>query len=155
MAILDLAATGDPRVAPIVKKIAGMGYPYTGWAGSKAPYIWLRHDYVELALAQLGDQLNFDIVARQASPYPPDTGIVKLKIIGGTRAMDALVALIAQIIPINRPYAKPLMAGLSRMVENPPLGPDAPPTEENLHKWQAWWTQDRSTARFSPYSPFE
>lgn len=156
MAILDLAATGDPRVAPIVKKIAGMGYPYTGWAGSKAPYIWLRHDYVEIALAQLGDQHNFEIVARQASPYPPDTtGLVKLKIIGGTKAMDALVALIASIPPKSRPYAKPLMAGLARMVQNSPLGPDAPPTEENLHKWQSWWTQNRSTAHFAPYTPFE
>jgi hypothetical protein len=155
MAILDLAATRDSRVAPIVKKIAGMGYPYTGWAGSKAPYIWLRHDYVEIALAQLGDQHNFDIVARQASPYAPDTGIVKLKIIGGVKAMDALVALIAQIIPPNRPYATPVMAGLSRMVQNPPLGPDAPPTAENLRKWQSWWAQNKSTAHFTPYTPFE
>lgn len=156
MALLDLAATGDQRLVPAIQRIAATGYPLEVLSLNISPYPWLRHDYVEIALAKLGDQHNFDIVARQASPYPPDnTGLVKLKIIGGAKAMDALVALIPHIAPKSRPYAKPLMAGLSRMVQNPPLAPDAPPTEENLHKWQSWWTQNRSSAHFTPYTPFE
>jgi hypothetical protein len=39
MAMIDLAATGDPRVVPILLKLASIGYPYEGYVGSRAPYI--------------------------------------------------------------------------------------------------------------------
>lgn len=156
MAILDLAGTGDQRVAPIVKKIAGMGYPYTGYVGSKAPYIWLRHDYVELALAELGDAKNFDIVARQASPYAYEPGDVKLQIIGGRRAMEVLIDSMSSINPpAYAAYTKPLLSTLPKMVENPPLAADAAPTPENIQKWKDWWAQNKDTARFVKMPPFE
>jgi hypothetical protein len=44
MAMIDLATTGDPRVVPILLKLASIGYPYEGYVGSRAPYIWLHHD---------------------------------------------------------------------------------------------------------------
>ena len=155
MAILDLAGTGDQRVVPIVKKIAGMGYPYTGYVGSKAPYIWLRHDYVEIALAELGDAKNFDIVARQVSPYAYETGILKLQIVGGRKSVQALIDSISHVDASTAAYAKPLLSTLSKMVENPPLPPDATPSVENLQKWKDWWAQNKDTARFVKMRPFE
>jgi hypothetical protein len=156
MGILDLAGTGDPRVVPIVKKIAGMGYPYTGYVGSKAPYIWLRHDYVELAMAELGDAKNFDIVARQVSPYAYEPGIVKLQIIGGKRATEVLINSMSSINPpAYGAYTGPLLSTLAKMVENPPLPADAAPTPENIQKWKDWWAQNKDTARFVKMPPFE
>jgi hypothetical protein len=156
MAILDLAGTGDPRVVSIVKKIAGMGYPYTGYVGSKAPYIWLRHDYVELALAELGDAKSFDIVAHHVSPYAYAPGIVQLQIIGARRAMEALINSMSSINPpAYAAYTKPLLSTLAKMVENPPLPPDATPSVENLQTWKGWWAQNKDTARFVKMPPFE
>jgi hypothetical protein len=156
MAILDLAGTGDPRVVPIVKKIAGMGYPYTGYVGSKAPYIWLRHDYVELALAELGDAKSFDIVAHHVSPYVYAPGIVQLQIIGGRSAMEVLINSMSSINPpAYAAYTKPLLSTLAKMAENPPLPPDATPSVENLQTWKGWWAQNKDTARFVKMPPFE
>jgi hypothetical protein len=156
MAILDLAGTGDQRVLPIVKRIAAMGYPYTGYVGSKAPYIWLRHDYVELALAELGDAKNFDIVARQVSPYAYETGILKLQIVGGRKSVQVLINSMSSInSPAYAAYTKPLLSTVSRMVENPPLPPDATPSVENLQKWKDWWATKKDTARFVKMPPFE
>ena len=156
MAILDLAGTGDQRVVPIVKKIAAMGYPYKGYVGSKAPYIWLRHDYVELALAELGDAKQFDIVARHVSPYAYAPGIVKLQIIGGRRAMEVLINSMSSINPpAYAAYTKPLLSTLPKMVENPPLSADAAATPENIQRWKDWWTKNKDTARFVKMPPFE
>jgi hypothetical protein len=155
MALLDLAATGDQHVAPIVKTIAGMGYPYTGWAGSKAPYIWLRHDYVELALAELGDAKQFEIVAAQASPHAYTPGLVKLQIIGGRKAVQAVIDSTRQVNATNIAYTKPFFSTLAKIVENPPLPPDAAPTLENLQKWTDWWAANKDSARFVKMPPFE
>jgi hypothetical protein len=65
MALVDLGATGGQRAVPAIKKIATMGYPYNGYVGTRAPYIWLRHDYVETALARLGDTKEFQVVVGQ------------------------------------------------------------------------------------------
>jgi hypothetical protein len=156
MAILDLAGTGDPRVVPIVKKIAGMGYPYTGYVGTKAPYIWLRHDYVELALAELGDTKQFEFLAHHVSPYAYAPGMVQLQIVGGKKAVQALIDSASSINPpAYGAYTGPLLSTLAKMVENPPLPADAAPTPENIQRWKDWWAQNKDTARFVKMPPFE
>jgi len=156
MAILDLAGTGDPDVGPIVKTIAGMGYPYTGYVGSKAPYIWLRHDYVELALAELGDAKQFEFLARHVSPYAYAPGMVQLQIVGGKKAVQALIDSASSINPpAYGAYTGPLLSTLAKMVEKPPLPADAAPTPENIQKWKDWWAQNEDTARFVKMAPFE
>jgi len=155
MALIDLAATGDQRLIPAIKRIAATGYPYQGYAGTRAPYIWLRHDYVEVALAKFGDEKSLEISLRHPSPYADQAGLVKFEIVSGQRSMNALIESISQVDPRYAANTKPLMAALSRMVQNPPLPPDAPATMENLHKWQSWWAENRSTAKFTPYTKFE
>ena len=156
MAIVDLAGTGDQRVVPIVNKIAGMGYPYTGYVGSKAPYIWLRHDYVELGLAELGDAKQFEFLAHHVSPYAYAPGMVKLQIVGGKKAVQALIDSASSINPpALGAYTGPLLSTLAKMVENPPLPADAAPTPENIQKWKDWWAQNKDTARFVKMPPFE
>jgi hypothetical protein len=156
MALLDLAGTGDRRVVPIVKKIAGMGYPYTGYVGTKAPYIWLRHDYVELALAELGDAKQFEFLAHHVSPYAYAPGMVQLQIVGGKKAVQALIDSASSINPpAYGAYTGPLLSTLAKMVENPPLPVDAAPTPENIQKWKDWWAKNKDTARFVKMPPFE
>lgn len=155
MAIVDLGGIGDQRALPGIQKLRTMGYPYHGYVGTKAPVIWLRHDYVEMALAELGDAKQFDIILHQVSPYSYQPGIFKLQIIGGGRSVKALIDSTSSISPAYVAYTKPLLSTLSRMVQNPPLPADAPPTLENIQKWKDWWNKNKDTARFVKMPPFE
>jgi hypothetical protein len=153
MAIIDLAATGDARAVPIIQKLEGMGYPYQGYVGSKAPYLWLRHDYVEAALATWGDAEEFGIVAHELRSNAFQNAILKLQIIGGKKAVSALMD--ADINPGYAMFNHALFPALSRMVQDPPLPADAEPSAENRQKWKDWWLSNKEKARFVKVSPFE
>ncbi len=153
MAMVDLGGTGDPRVVPVVQKLAGMGYPYQGYAGSRSPYIWLRHDCAETALAKWGDAEAFDIIEHELSTNAYETAILKLQIIGGRKAMAALMELKF----FNPAYvaSQPLMHALAQMVQDPPLQADAGPTVENVRKWKEWWSKNKDAAKFVSHPTFE
>lgn len=147
MAIVDLGATGDQRALPGIKKFGSMGYPLNEHLGSRAQYpshFWLRHDYVETALAELGDTKAFSMIAAG-----PD--IQKLQIIGGKGAVDALI----NSKHFNTTQGTPLLKALSQIVQNPPLPPDAEPSAQNIRTWKEWWVKNKDTARFAKVPAFE
>jgi hypothetical protein len=153
MAMIDLAATGDPRVVPILLKLATIGYPYEGYVGSRAPYIWVHHDYVEASLAKWGDAEKFAIIEHELRTNAFQTAILKMQIVGGHKAVSALLGA-----GVNFDYAmfnQALFTSLSHMVQDPPLPPDADPTAANLHKWKAWWAKNEATAKFVYPTPYE
>jgi hypothetical protein len=152
MALVDLGATGDQRAVPGIQKLGAMGYAYEGFVGSKAPFIWLRHDYVETALAQLGDAKEFDVVVSHLKTQSYQTEIQKLQIIGGKPAVEALVNSSNYF---NPSWGKPFLAALSRMVQNPPLPPEANPTADNIRKWRDWWAKNKDTAQFVKMPAYE
>jgi hypothetical protein len=152
MALADLGATGQQRAVPAIRKLGTMGYPYYGYVGTRATYIWLRHDYVETALAPLGDAKEFEIVVGQLKTQSYQTAIQKLQIIGGK---DAVEALVNSSNYFDIPYGKPFMPALSRMVQDPPLPPDADSTIENFRTWKGWWAKNKETARFIKVAAFE
>lgn len=45
-------------------------------------------------------------------------------------------------------HEAPLLSALSHMVVNPPLPPDASPTNENIQKWRDWWAKNKDTAEY-------
>ncbi len=147
MAIVDLGATADQRAVPGIKKFGAIGYSLNEYLGSRAQYpsyLWLRHDYVETALAELGDSKAFSIIAAR-----PD--IQKLQIIGGKRAVEALI----NSKQFNAVQAAPLMKALSQMVQNPPLPTNAETSEHNLRAWKEWWAKNRDSTRFVKMPAFE
>jgi hypothetical protein len=153
MALVDLGATGDQRAVPAIRKLGTMGYPYNGYVGTRAPFIWLRHDYVETALAELGDAEEFAIIAHELHTNAFQTAAVKMQIIGGKKAMSALLE--ASVNPDYAMFNQALFKCLSQMVQAAPLLPNADPTAENLQKWQAWWAKNKDTARFVNVSAYE
>jgi hypothetical protein len=153
MGMVDLGATGDPRVVPIIRKLARMGYAYEGYVGSRSPYIWLRHDYVETVLAKWGDAEALEFVVHELETNAHQTAILNLHIIGGKKAMAAL--LDANVNPDYAMVNRPLFYALSQMVEDRPLPGDAAPTAKNLHKWEEWWPKNKDTAKFVKSSPYE
>jgi hypothetical protein len=145
MAMIDLAATGDPRVVPILLKLATIGYRNEGYVESRTPYAWwVRHDYVETSLAKWGDAEEFAIL--EHALQIDQTSILKLQVIGGKRAMAALLE--SNTDPNYGMYNQALFKSLSEMVQDPPLPANADPTVENLHKWLDWWAKNKDTARF-------
>jgi hypothetical protein len=151
MAMIDLAATGDPRIVPILLKLKTIGYPNEGYAGSRAPYVWVRHDYVETSLAKWGDAEEFAILERALQIN--QTSILKLQVIGGKKAMAALLE--SNTNPNYGMYNQALFKSLSEMVQDPPLPANADPTAENLRKWRDWWAKNKDTARFVYPAPYE
>jgi hypothetical protein len=152
MAMIDLAATGDPRVVPILLKLATIGYPNEGYAGLRAPYAWwVRHDYVETSLAKWGDAEKFAIL--EHALQIDQTSILKLQVIGGRKAMTALLE--SNTNPNYGMHNQALFKSLSEMVQDPPLPSNADPTVENLHKWRDWWAKNKDTARFVYPAPYE
>jgi hypothetical protein len=152
-ALLDLAATGDQRALPAIRRFGTMGYPYNGYVGSRAPFIWLRHDYVETALAELGDAEAFAIIVHELQTNAFQTAILKMQIVGGKKAVSALLE--ASVNPAYAMFNQALFKSLSQMVQDPPLPPNADPTAENLQKWQAWWAKNKDTARFVKTAAYE
>jgi hypothetical protein len=151
MAMIDLAATGDPRVVPILLRLKTIGYPNEGYAGSRAPYVWVRHDYVETSLAKWGDAEEFAILEHALQIN--QTSILKLQVIGGKKAMAALLE--SNTNPNYGMYNQALFKSLSEMVQDPPLPANADPTVESLHKWRDWWAKNKDTARFVYPTPYE
>ena len=154
MALIDLAATGDRNLVGPIQKLGSMGYPYEGFIGSKGlpTFIWLRHDYVETSLAMLGDDSQFNIIVKHLNTNSFETEIQKLEIIGGRRAVEALINSSNYF---NAVWGRPFLNALPQMVENPPLPPDATLSAENITKWKNWWAENRSKAKFVKASPFE
>lgn len=154
MALVDLGATGDQRAVPRIQKYGTMGYPYHGYVGSRAPsnLIWLRHDYVETSLAQLGDAKEFGIIVAHLRTNSFQTEIQKLQIIGGKNAVEALVNSSNYF---NTVWGGPFLKALGQMVENPPLTSEASPTVENICKWKDWWAKNKDTAKFVKVPAFE
>ena len=140
MALVDLGAAGDQRAVRRIRKYGTMGYPYHGYVGTRAPsnLIWLRHDYVETSLAQLGDTKEFGVIVAHLKTNSFQTEIQKLQIIGGK---DAVEALVNSSNYLNTVWGGPFLKALAQMVENPPLPPDANPTVENIRKWKDWWAK--------------
>jgi HEAT repeat protein len=153
MAIIDLGATGDSRAVPIIQKLGSMGYPFEGYAGTRAPYIWLRHDYVETALAAWGDAEAFATVEHELQTNAFQTAILKLQVIGGKKAMAALMD--ANVNPGYGMFNHALFESLSEMVQNPPLPENADPTADNRHTWGEWWVKNKDTVEFVRPSPYE
>jgi hypothetical protein len=153
MAMIDLAATGDPRVVPILLRLASIGYRYEGYVGSRAPYIWVHHDYVETSLAKWGDAEEFAIIEHELRTNAFQTAILKMQVVGGQKGVSALLE--ATVNPDYAMFNQALFKSLSHMVQDPPLPPDADPTAENLHKWQSWWAKNEATAKFAYPVPFE
>jgi hypothetical protein len=151
MAMIDLAATGDPRVVPILLKLKTIGYRNEGYVGSRAPYVWIRHDYVETSLAKWGDAEEFAILEHALQIN--QTSILKLQVIGGKKAMAALLE--SNTNPNYGMYNQALFKSLSEMVQDPPLPANADPTVENLYKWRDWWAKNKDTARFVYPAPYE
>jgi hypothetical protein len=152
MAMIDLAATGDPRVVPILLELKTIGYRNEGNVGSRAPYSWwVRHDYVETALAKWGDAEEFGIL--EHALQIDQTSIVKLQVIGGKKAMAALLE--SNTNPNYGMYNQALFKSLSEMVQDAPLPADADSTVENLIKWREWWAKNKDTARFIYPDPYE
>ncbi len=153
MAIIDLGATGDARTVPIIHKLGTMGYPFEGYAGTRAPYIWLRHDYIETALAAWGDAEAFAIIEHEVQTNAFQIAILKLRVIGGKKAMTTLMD--ANVNPDYGMFNRALFKSLSEMVKNPPLPENADPTAENRRAWGDWWAKNKDTARFVRVSPYE
>jgi hypothetical protein len=153
MAMIDLAATGDPRIVPILLKLASIGYPYEGYVGPRAPYLWLHHDYVETSLAKWGDAEKFATIEHELRTNAFQTAILKLQVVGGQKAVSAMLE--ASVNPDYAMFNQALFKSLSHVVEDPPLTAEADPTAENLHKWQAWWAKNQATAKFTYTAPFE
>jgi hypothetical protein len=151
MAMIDLGATGDARAVPIIEKLGSMGYPFEGYVGTRSPYIWLRHDYVETALAAWGDAEAFGDL--EHALHVNQTSILKLQVIGGKKAMAALLE--SNTDPNYGVYNPALFKALSEMVQDPPLSANADATAENLNKWREWWAKNKDTARFVTASPYE
>jgi hypothetical protein len=153
MAIVDLGATGDARAVPIIQKLGSMGYPFEGYAGTRAPYIWLRHDYVETALAAWGDAEAFATIEHELQTNAFQTAILKLQIIGRKKAVAALMD--ANVDPGYGIFNHALFKSLSEMVQNPPLPENADPTAENRQAWGAWWAKNKDAAKFVRPFPYE
>jgi hypothetical protein len=153
MALVDLGAAGDQRAVPAIRQLGTMGYPYNGYVGTRAPFIWLRHDFVETALAELGDAEEFAIIVHELHTNAFQTAALKMQIIGGKKAVSALLE--ASVNPDYAMFNQALFKSLSQMVQEPPLPPNADPTAENLQKWQAWWAKNKDTARFVKAAAYE
>jgi hypothetical protein len=153
MALVDLGATDDQRALPAIRRFGTMGYPYNGYVGRSAPFIWLRHDYVETALAELGDAEEFAIIVHELQTNAFQTAILKMQIVGGKKAVSALLE--ASVNPAYAMFNQALFKSLSQMVQDPPLPPNADPTAESLQKWQAWWAKNKDTARFVKVAAYE
>ena len=147
MALVDLGGTGDQRAVPGIMRFGNIGYPLNEYLGPRAQYpsySWLRHDYVETALAELGDARAFSMIAAR-------TDIQKLQIIGGKNAVEALI----NSKLFNTVSGGPLLKALSQMVQNPPLPSNTEPSEQNIRIWKDWWTKNKNTARFVKMPAFE
>jgi hypothetical protein len=147
MAIVDLGATGDPRAVPGIKKFGSVGYPLNESLGSRVQYpsyFWLRHDYVETALAELGDTQAFSTIAAR-------NDIQKLQLIGGKRAVEALI----ESRNFNTAQGRLSLKALSQMVQNPPLPPEASPSAENIQTWKQWWAKNKDHAQILKPPAFE
>jgi hypothetical protein len=153
MALVDLGGTGDQRAVPAIKKLGTMGYPYKGYVGTRAPFIWLRHDYVETSLAELGNAEAFAIIVHELHTNAFQTAVLKMQIVGGKKAVWALLE--ASVNPDYAMFNQALFKSLSAMVQDPPLPPNADPSAENLHTWQAWWAKNKDTSRFLKVAAYE
>jgi len=132
-----------------------MGYALNEYLGPRAQYpsyFWLRHDYVETALAELGDAAQFAVIRAHLKTNSFQTEIQKLQIIGG---IDAVEALVNSSNYFNTVWGGPFLKALSQMVQSPPLPPDAPPSEQNIRIWKDWWAKNKNTARFVRAPGFE
>jgi hypothetical protein len=155
MALVDLGGTGDQRALPGIKKFGSMGYALNEYLGPRAQYpsyIWLRHDYVETALAELGDAAQFSVILAHLKTNSFQTEIQKLQIIGGK---DAVEALVNSSKYFNTAWGGPFLKALSQMVQNPSLPPGAQPSEQNIRTWKEWWAKNKNTARFVRVPAFE
>lgn len=153
MALVDVGGTGDQRAVPAIRKLGTMGYPYKGYVGMRAPFIWLRHDYVETALAGLGDAEAYAVIVHELHTNAFQTAILKMRIVGGQKAVSAL--LDASVNPDYAMFNQALFKSLSQMVQAPPLPPSADPTAENLRTWQTWWAKNKDTAHFVKAAAYE
>lgn len=154
LALVDLGATGDRRAVPRIQKYGTMGYPFHGYIGPKGPpnLIWLRHDFVETSLAQLGDAKEFGIIVAHLNTNSFQTEIQKLQIIGGK---DAVEALVNSSNYFNTVWGGVFLKALAQMVQNPPLPPDADVSLQNIQRWKDWWAKNKNTAKFVKVPAFE
>lgn len=144
-------ATGNQRAFPKIKQFGTLGYPYGGYVGSAAPYIWLPHDYTETALAELGDTKEFGAIVAHLQTISFQTEIQKPQIIGGK---DAVEALINSSNYFNTVWGGAFLKALSQMLQNPPLPPNAEPSVQNIGMWKDWWAKNKNTARFVKMAAF-
>lgn len=154
MALVDLGATGDQRAVPRIQKYATMGYPDHRYIGTRAPsnFIWLRHDYVETSLAELGDAKEFGIIITHLNTNSFQTEIQKLQIIGGK---DAVEALVNSSNYFNTAWGGLFLKALAQMVQDPPLPPEADVSLQNIQSWKDWWAKNKDTAKFVKVPAFE
>jgi hypothetical protein len=108
---------------------------------------------VETSLAKWGDAEEFAIIEQELRTNTFQTAILKMQVIGGPKAVSALLA--ANVKPDYAVFDEALFKSLARMIQDPPLPPDADPTVENLRKWQVWWAKNEASAKFAYPAPYE
>jgi len=149
-AILDIAHVKDPQVMPILRVLAGVG--------NQAFTLNTISGRARFALAELGDEDDFNLIVEGLNTAGYPTSIEELRIIGGKKAVGALIDALdgAHFLPEHQGYGKlyakeladrekDLVSNLAMMVISPP---ESDFTPKSAKRWREWWAENKDTARF-------
>jgi hypothetical protein len=147
-AILELGGLGDTSLVPSLREIKGRKNKHFGGAGANA----------QMALAKLGEQVEFDEITHEANDKDPEVrwnGVRKLEYIGDKRAVGALGRLLQSsesgtvLFGGNQKgkvvYEAPAYAAarsLSKIVQDGPTRNSERIHEDDLAKWREWWKKN-------------
>ncbi len=164
-AILEAGKSGDKAFVPYLKELASR--PDFG------PSIYTLPSYAQMALAKLGEEPYLSAIIKDLDStniFAQDRAIERLGKVGGRPAFkeffrllddkkyrsetvtDADIAKMREIgatvmrkgDQILEPRSFLVMKLLSTLVENPPVSPDAIPTEKDIPIWKVWFDKHRS-----------
>jgi hypothetical protein len=170
-AIMDMANTGNPTVAPVLRTLKTTGIPVMTDLGAGSGAEAQRRE--EVGLARLGDEEVFQSIRQAANDYGAAHVFDMLYLIGGKKAVDALVEALDSNFPREphgvwpppapsdkRNYASyqrnaakykketdaEILNTLNAMVVDPPHLTGS--LESRKKQWQEWWAKNKDTAQF-------
>jgi len=158
-AILEMGDIGDKSLVAYLRRLS----LESRWKGDERV-----KSNIQMALAKLGEQKEFDEIVNQLKnkdPHVQYAAVRKLVYIGGNKSIRILVALLDETkwravgdpdargpngeLPQDRVGYSPLnedaMRALSELVPNPPVNyKEGRPKQSDVPKWKDWWGTNKS-----------
>jgi HEAT repeat protein len=152
-AVYELYLHMGKNSIPVLKRLAHLGDKAFPTSSVKTV-----RGAAQTLLAREGDQEQFEKIVKELDTTNYLDAVGKLQYIGGPASFEALMhsLTLQTFLPnvardTNRSYLdteskrlrEAVMTALSNLVAKPPLPPQAPPTSENIEKWNAWWAANK------------